>query len=126
VREIEETRERLQDGLEELAGRLPRLPQAGPEAGKKVLLPVAGAAAGALVVWLVDRKVRRRRAAAEAAAHVVPEEWREAFRDGAWKGPATVAAGIWSVLRLAEIRSMRRLSKTLARANAVVEPRRKR
>jgi hypothetical protein len=118
VKEIEETRERLQGDLEELAGRLPRLPQGGAAAGGKVLLPAAGAAAGGLVIWLIDRKMRKRRVAREAAAQVVPDEWVDAFRDGGWRGPATVAVGVWGLFRLAEIRSVRRLSKALLKATA--------
>lgn len=122
VKEIEEARERLQGDLEELAGRLPRLPQ-GSETGKKVLIPAAGAAAGGLVVWLIDRKTKRKRAAREAAAQVVPDELMDAFRDGRWRSPATVAVGIWGLLRLAEIRSIRRLSKALVKASAPQKPR---
>ena len=125
VRAIEETRERLQNDIEELAGRLPHLPQGGAEAGKKLLLPAAGAAAGGLVIWLIDRKVRKRRAVKEEAAQVVPEEWVDAFRDGGWRGPATVAVGIWGLFRLAELRSMRRLSKALVKASAPGKPPRK-
>jgi hypothetical protein len=122
VKEIEEARERLQGDLEELADRLPRLPQ-GREAGKKVLIPAAGAAAGGLVIWLVDRKMKRKRATREAAAQVVPDEWMEAFRDGGWRGPATVAVGVWALFRIAEIRSIRRLSKALVKASAPKKPR---
>jgi hypothetical protein len=66
VREIEEARERLQNDFEELASRLPRLPQGG-EVGAKVLVPAVGALAGGLVIWLADRKRKRRRAVEEAA-----------------------------------------------------------
>ena len=125
VKEIEEARERLQSDVEELAGRLPRLPQGGAGAGRKVLIPTAGAAAGGLVIWLIDRKKRKRRAVQEAAAQVVPDEWVDAFRDGGWRGPATVALGVWGLFRLAELRSMRRLSKALVKASAPGKPPRK-
>jgi hypothetical protein len=117
VREIEEARERLENDFEELASRLPRLPQAG-DVGPKVLVPAAGAAVGGLVIWLLDRRRKRRRKAEEAAAQVVGEEWVDVFRDGGWKGPAVVAVGVWGLLRLAEARSIRRLSRALIKASA--------
>jgi hypothetical protein len=119
VREIEEARQRLEGSLEELAGRLPRLQQAGAEAGRKVVIPAVGAAAGGLAVWLVDRRLKKRRAVREAAAQALPEEWVDAFRDGGWKGPAVIAAGVWGIVKLAELGSMRRLRKVLARSGGL-------
>ena len=123
VKEIDDARARLEDDLEELAGRLPHIQQAAADAvvkGKKVLIPVAGAAAGGLVIWAVDRRMKTRRARAleEAAQEILPEDWMEALRDGRWRGPAALAAGIWVVVRLAEARAMKRLSKALVLANA--------
>lgn len=124
VKDIGEARERLQDDFEELASRLPRLPQSG-DIGPKVVVPAVGAVAGGLVIWLADRSRRKRkraaraaRAAEEAAAQAVPEELMDVLRDGGWKGPAVVAVGIWGVLKIAEARSVRRLSKALVKANA--------
>jgi len=123
VREIEQARERLEDDLEELAGRLPRIQEAAAGAvlkGKKVLLPTLGAASGGLVIWAVDRRLRTRRARKieEAAEEILPEDWMEALRDGRWRGPAVLAASLWVVVRLAEARAMKRLSKALVLANA--------
>ena len=121
VKDIGEARERLQDDFEELASRLPRLPQSG-DIGPKVVVPAVGAVAGGLVIWLADRSRRKRkraaRAAEEAAAQAVPEELMDVLRDGGWKGPAVVAVGIWGVLKIAEARAVRRLSKAIVKANA--------
>ena len=76
------------------------------------------AAVGGLVIWLADRRRKRRRKAEEAAAQVVGEEWVDVFRDGGWKAPAIVAVGVWGLLRIAEVRSIRRLSKALVKASA--------
>ena len=122
VKDIEEARERLQDDFEELASRLPRLPQSG-DIGPKVIVPAAGAVAGGLVIWLADRSRRKRkraRKAEEMAAQAAPQELEDlmdVLRDGGWKGPAIVAAGIWGVLKIAEARSVRRLSKAIVKAN---------
>jgi hypothetical protein len=123
VREIEEARERLAGDLDELAGRIPRIQEAGAAAvakSKRALIPTAGAAAGGLVVWLMDRKRKKRRAAREAEAlAAAADDWMAPLRDGRWVAPATVVVGIWGVLRFAEARSVRRLSKALVRAHAL-------
>src|SRR5207247_10067019 len=72
--------------------------------------------------WMVVRRVRKRKEAkreAEAArlqavVNVLPEKLArsvsEAFEDGRWKPWALAAGGVWLVLRLAELRQLRRMN----------------
>jgi hypothetical protein len=120
VREIEETRERLDADISELQDRLP-----APAVWGKRLLGVAfgGGVAGS-VFWFGVRKLRKRRKeekaskeAVRAVVQVVPERWAEAVSDaveqGTWKAWAGAAAGAWALFRLAELRQLRRMNRTL-------------
>jgi hypothetical protein len=120
VREIEETRERLDADIAELHDRLP-----APAVWGKRLLGVAfgGGVAGSMF-WFGVRRLRRRRneekarkQAVQAVVQVVPERWAEAvsgaMEDGRWKAWAGGLAGLWVLLRLAELRQMRRMNRVL-------------
>jgi hypothetical protein len=120
VREIEETRERLDQDIAELQDRLP-----APGVWGKRLLGVAfgGGMAGSLF-WLGVRKLRKRRKeekvrkqAVQAVVQVVPERWADAMSDaierGTWKAWAGGLAGLWVLLRLAEVRQLRKMNRVL-------------
>ena len=120
VREIEDTRERLDADITELQERLP-----APAVWGKRLLGVAfgGGVAGSMF-WFGVRKLRKRRKeekvrkeAVQAVVQVVPERWAEAVSDaveqGAWKAWAGAAAAVWVLFRLAEVRQLRRMNRVL-------------
>jgi hypothetical protein len=120
VKEIEETRGRLESDLRELEQRLPA---PAVWAKRAVGLAAGGGVAGSMF-WFGVRRVRKRRekkAAAEraqqAVLQVVPDEWAKAvskaLESGEWKGWLTIAGGAWLVLRLAELRQLRRTNKLI-------------
>ena len=119
VREIEQTRGRLESEIRELEGRLP-----APARWTKRLvgLAVGGGASGA-AFWFAVRKVRGRKKAKEkerpvqAVVQVLPERWAETLsgklEDGQWKQWAGIAAGAWFLLRMAELRQLRKMNRTM-------------
>jgi hypothetical protein len=117
VREIEETRERLDAELRELETRLPR-----PAVWTKRLVGMAvGGGLGATAFLFAVRRLRKRKtekvqpAQVHAVINVLPEELAErlsgAFEDGRVRQWATAAAGVWVLLRLAELRQLRRMDR---------------
>ena len=125
VREIEDTRARLESEFSELEKRLPT-----PTKVTKTLLGVAiGGGTGATVFWFAVRRLRKRarkrrektRPVVEAGTivQVVPEKWAETFSDlvesGRWKQWAGLIGGAWLLLKLVELRQMRVLTRSLAR-----------
>ena len=121
VREIEESRGRLERDLRELEGRLP----APARWAKRVAgVAVGGGVAGSMFWFGVKRLKKRRQKkqapvaqAQQAVVHVVPDEWAErmskAVEDGEWKGWAVLAGGAWLLFRLAELRQLRRTNKLI-------------
>jgi hypothetical protein len=118
VKEIEDTRDRLEVELRELEERLPK-----PAVWVKRVAGVAvgGGAAGA-TFWFLVRRRRKKRAAKVAATRpvqtvirVLPERWEErvgkAVNEGEWKGWLAMAGGTWIVFRLAELRQLRRMNR---------------
>jgi hypothetical protein len=125
VREIEETRERLDADIAELHDRLP-----APAVWGKRLLGVAfgGGVAGSMF-WFGVKRLRKRRKeekarkeAVQAVVQVVPERWVQAVSDavdqGTWKAWAGGLAGAWLLFRLAELRQMRRMNRALVSRTA--------
>jgi hypothetical protein len=125
VREIEDTRARLDAEFSELERRLP-----APTRATKALLAVAiGGGTGATAFWFAARRLRKRakrrrektRPVVEAGTivQVIPEKWAEALSDlvesGRWKRWAGLIGGAWLLLKLLELRQMRVLSRSLAR-----------
>jgi hypothetical protein len=121
VRHIEETRERLRTELQEFEDRLPdRLPPA-----RRALLPVAGAVVATGAAVLVVRGVRRRAKARAAAQRFPARIISRVFpgrvgkptsgrsQDDRWKLWALAAGGLWTAVRLAELRQLKRLNRTL-------------
>ncbi|TMK83997.1 MAG: hypothetical protein E6G44_10965 [Actinobacteria bacterium] len=119
MREIELTRERLDSELTELQDRLPTPAQWG-----KRLLGVAfgGGVAGSMF-WFGVRSLRKRKKRkaeqqrVQAVVQVVPDRWAEriseALENGQWKQWMAAGAGIWLLLRMAELRQLRRVNRVL-------------
>jgi hypothetical protein len=126
--EIEQTRDRLERDMAELAERLP-----APAIWLKRLAGVAvGGGVGGTLFWFVahrirskSRKGKEKKAAKEAPAAVVPPpvvqvlppEWGkrlgELFETGQWKGPAIAIGSVWLLLRWMELRRLKRLTKAM-------------
>ena len=108
VREIEETRERLTEELDELQARLP--PAAS--LGRRLLRVAAGSGLGGSILWYF---LRRRRSTPEIVemppvqvnVEVVPERWAEALDSGRFRAIAAIGASAWFVLKVMELRRAR-------------------
>ena len=124
VREIEQIRGRLEDEIKELEDRLPR-----PALWVKRLvgMAVGGGVAGFAFWSAVRRFQKRRQAQAEVEAEriearspvvqLVPERWagrfEDAFADDRVKTLAGAAVAVWLLLRVAELRQLRRVNRAL-------------
>lgn len=120
VREIEDTRNRIEADLRELEDRLP-----APAVWTKRLAGFAvGGGVGAATLWFAVKRVRgkkKKKAAANvpvnAVIQVLPEGWAdrigEAFEGDEWKTWVAGAAGVWLLFRLAELRQLRRMNRAL-------------
>ncbi len=121
VRQIQDTRERVGSELPQFEDRLPdRLPT-----GRRTVIPIAGAVVATGTAWLVVRGVRRRAKAKAAArkfparviARVLPKtagnSISKTLENDRWKLWAAAAGGVWVAFRLAELRQLRRLNRTL-------------
>ncbi len=115
VKEIEEVRDRLGDNLEELEDRLPE-----PAVwGKRLIGMAVGGGMGGSVLWFAVRRLRRSRAKPDPeiknVVELVPDEVvvavARAMEEGRWKRYAAAGAGIWLVVRLAELRALRRMHR---------------
>lgn len=122
VREIEATRTRLETDLRELEDRLP----APAVWAKRVVGVAVGGGVGGAMLWFGVRRIRKRRKekaaveaarAAQAVVNLIPERWTEALEraaaEGEWKGWLAGAGGVWLLLRLAELRQLRRMNRML-------------
>jgi hypothetical protein len=137
VRDIEQTRHRLERDVAELTERLP-----APAIWAKRLAGVAvGGGVGGSLFWFVAHRIRNKskkaketkagnairgkkaRKGAPAAVvqapvvQVIPPEWSEKlselFESGQWKGPAIAIGSIWVLLRWMELRRLKRLTKAM-------------
>ena len=121
VREIEDTRDRIESSFRELEERMPR-----PAVWTKRLVGVAvGGGVGGALFWFGARRLRNRKKKQEVAqvvpvrtvVQVLPERWSEklteTLEDGEWKGWAALVGGAWLVFRLAELRQLRRMNRVL-------------
>jgi len=120
VTEIEQTRDRLEEDLRELEQRMPKPAVWGKRA---VGVAVGGGVAGTMVMFAVRRK-RKKRAMKVAAKqpvaqviNVLPDQWQKkvskALEDGTWRQWAAGVGGAWLVLKLAELRQLRKLNHAL-------------
>ena len=112
VTEIEEIRGRLERNIGELQDRLPR-----PAAwAKKVIgIAVGGGIAGS-AFWFLVRRARKGKAEPEPVRAVFqmvrPEEEERPSKD--WQPWVALGVAAWTVVKLAEIRQMRKQNKLLA------------
>jgi hypothetical protein len=119
VREIEDTRDRLEQEIRELEDRLP---QPATWAKRAIGIAVGGGVGGA-AFWFGVRTLRNRRnkkkkqQSVQAVIQVLPEQWSgrvsKALEDGTWKTWALGVGGAWLVFRLAELRQLRRMNRAL-------------
>lgn len=119
VREIEETRERLDANLRELESRLP----SAAVWTKRLVGMVVGGGVGATAFLFTLRRLRKRKekkapqAQVQAVINVLPEAMAErltdAIEDGRWRQWAGLALGAWVVVRLAELRQLRKMNRAL-------------
>lgn len=112
AKEIEDVKGRLEQEIHTLENRLPTPPKSAKKAG--LALGVAGAA---LLLGRTFAKRSRKRAISklESAQELIPEKVRGAFEEGQWTTWAGIAAGAWLVVRLSELRQLRKINKALRR-----------
>jgi hypothetical protein len=120
VREIEDTRDRLESEIRELEDRLPQ-----PAVWTKRLIGVAvGGGVGGSLFWFGVKRFRKQRKARKqksqpvnAVIQVLPEKWAskvgDSLENGQAKNLAIGVGAVWLFLRLAEIRQLRRMNKGL-------------
>jgi len=119
VREIEETRDRLDAELRELEHRMP---QPAVWAKRAVGFLVGGGTAATVTLFLLKRRKKKRkeeerRERGPAVIQVLPDRWAEQvserLSDGAWKPYAAGAVALYVLFRVAELRQMRRMNRAL-------------
>jgi len=124
VREIEEARGRLESDIRELEQRLP----APAVWAKRVAGLAVGGGLGGTAFWFAVKRLRNRgkkkKAAAQATqavVNVIPEEWASrlssAMEKGEWKGWLVLGGSAWLLLRLAELRQLRKTNRMLVLAS---------
>lgn len=119
VREIEDTRERLDAELRELESRMP----SAAVWTKRLVGMVVGGGLGATAFLFTIRRLRKRKkekareTQVQAVINVLPEgvaeRISEAIEDGRWRQWAGLALGAWVLLRLAELRQLRKMNRAL-------------
>jgi hypothetical protein len=122
VRQIEDTRDRLEDEIRELEDRLPR-----PAVWAK-RMAVGGGIAGAATMFLVRRRRKKKKERVQevkavalqpvqTVIRVLPERWEKrvgkAVENDEWKGWVALAGGAWLLFKLAELRQMRRMNRAM-------------
>jgi hypothetical protein len=119
VKEIEDTRDQLEEDFRELEQRMPQPAVWGKRLVGKV---VAGGVAGTVLMfgfkrWRKGRAKKKAVAPVNAVVQVLPDDLAEkvgeAFEDGKWKGWVAGVGGVWLAFKLAEMRQMRRLNRAL-------------
>jgi hypothetical protein len=122
VKEIEDTRDRLEAEIRELEVRMPK-----PAVWTKRLVGVAvGGGVSGTLFWMGVRRMRSRRAekqrevAVPAVVQLIPDGVSTRIAAALENGQVrTWAAGIgvaWLALRLAELRQLRRMNRALVAA----------
>ena len=114
VREIEETREKLEGKLLALEERMPALTPV-----KRLVGVAVGGGMGGSLFWFVVKRIRRRKKneaqPVNAVINLVPENIAEklqnAMEDERAKQYAIGLLALWLLLKLAEIRQLRALRR---------------
>ena len=118
VREIEEVRDRLDGEIRELEERLPPV-----HVTKKIAAAALTGTTGTVTFWAIKRVRQRRRKKKEpetvrAVVQVLPDrlgrQVSDMVEDGSWKRPAAYAAGAWALMKIAEVRQLRKMNRMLA------------
>jgi len=121
VKEIEETRDKIESEIRVLEERLPK-----PAVWTKRLIGVAvGGGVGGTLFWLGVKRVRKGRKAkkqqaapVDAVIQVLPEKWAgkvgDALENGQAKNIAIGIGAVWLAVRIAELRQLRRMNRALA------------
>jgi len=119
VKEIEETRDKLEVELRELEERIPQ-PAVWAKRAVGFLIGGGTAATAALVLLRRRKKKRQEKERVErlpAVIQVLPDRWAEEvsdrLSDGRWKPYAFGAAGLYVLFRVAELRQLRRMNRAL-------------
>jgi len=118
VREIEQTREKLEGKLLALEERMP----ASLTFMKRVAGIAVGGGMGGTAFWFAVRRVRARKRKKEeaerpinAVINLVPEQWAdkvgEVMADERAKQWAAGVLGVWLIVKIAEIRQLRALRR---------------
>jgi hypothetical protein len=117
VKEIEQTREKLEGKLLALEERMPALTPA-----KRAVGVAVGGGLGGTMFWFVVKRARARKRKKQAVQPVnavinlVPENWaakvEEMMEGERTKQVAIAAFGLWVLLKFAEIRQLRALRRT--------------
>jgi len=118
VTEIEDTRDRLEAGMRELESRLPK-----PAVWTKRLIGVAvGGGLSGTMFWFGVRRIKNRREEKkqpqmQAVVQVLPdgvgERVADALENGEVRTWAIAVGGGWLLLRLLEIRQLRKMNRAL-------------
>jgi len=116
VREIAETREKLEGKLMALEERMPALTPV-----KRVVGVAVGGGMGGTMFWLIVRRARARKQKKQvvqpvnAVINLVPENWatkiEEMMEGERTKQVALGAFAVWVLLKMAEIRQLRALKR---------------
>ena len=119
VREIEETRSRLESNLRELEERMPQ-PAVWAKRAVGFLVGGGTAATVALIALRRRKKKRQEKERLErvpAVIQVLPDRWAEKVSDrlseGSWKPYAAGAVALYVLFRVAELRQLRRMNRSL-------------
>jgi hypothetical protein len=126
VREIEDTRSRLDSELRELERRMP----APARWAKRVVGVAVGGGLGGAAFWFAAKRLRKKRTEqkaeqrpVQAVVNVLPERWAnrlsETLDDDRWKPWVAVVGGAWLLFRMAELRQMRRMNRALLAGRAL-------
>ena len=120
VKEIEETRDKIESEIRVLEDRLPK-----PALWTKRLIGVAaGGGIGGAMFWFGVKRVRNRKKAKKqqpapvnAVINLLPDNVSErvssALENGQAKNAALAIGGVWVALRIAELRQLRRMNRAL-------------
>jgi hypothetical protein len=126
VKEIEDIRNRIETNVQELERRMP-----APAIWAKRAAGVAiGSGVGALLLRQAFKQAKKRRskkkqaeqvltaaAPVSAVVQLIPDDVAErigdALEDGQWKQWAAAGLGVWVLLRLLEMRQLRKVNRAL-------------